>query len=97
MARARVGAKSRSWSFMDATSKNVAGRCGGINPYTLMARLGPARIGGSGPLKDKRVAQPTCSESRARSQDRFGDQARSWSVRIGILIRPPMAIVIGWD
>ena len=26
--------------------------CGGINPYTLMARLGPARIRGSGPLKD---------------------------------------------
>ena len=26
--------------------------CGGINPYTLMAKLGPARIGGSGPPKD---------------------------------------------
>ena len=26
--------------------------CGGINPDTLMAKLGPARIGGSGPPKD---------------------------------------------
>ena len=26
--------------------------CGGINPYTLMARLGPARTTGSGPLED---------------------------------------------
>ena len=26
--------------------------CGGINPYTLTARLGPARIRGSGPLED---------------------------------------------
>ena len=29
-----------------------SGNCGGINPYTLMAKLGPARIGGSGPPKD---------------------------------------------
>ena len=26
--------------------------CGGINPYTLTARLGPARIRGYGPLED---------------------------------------------
>ena len=26
--------------------------CGGINPYTLMARLGPARTRRSGPLED---------------------------------------------
>ena len=26
--------------------------CGGINPYTLTARLGLARIRGSGPLED---------------------------------------------
>ena len=26
--------------------------CGGINPYTLMAKLGPARIDGFGPPKD---------------------------------------------
>ena len=27
-------------------------RCGGINPYTLMARLGPARTRRSGPTGD---------------------------------------------
>ena len=26
--------------------------CGGINPYTLMAGLGPAQTRGSGPLED---------------------------------------------
>ena len=26
--------------------------CGGINPYTLTTRPGPARIRGSGPLED---------------------------------------------
>ena len=26
--------------------------CGGINPYTLTARLGPAQIRGSSPLED---------------------------------------------
>ena len=33
--------------------------CGGINPYTLTARLGLTRIRGSGPLKDDtRPGQP---------------------------------------
>ena len=27
-------------------------KCGGINPYTLTARLGPAQSRGSGPLED---------------------------------------------
>ena len=33
--------------------------CGGINPYTLTAKLGPARIDGSGPPERRRAAQPT--------------------------------------
>ena len=28
------------------------GFCGGINPYTLMARVGPTQTRGSGPLED---------------------------------------------
>ena len=32
--------------------KNRKTLCGGINPYTLTAKLGPARIDGSGPPKD---------------------------------------------
>ena len=32
---------------------------GGINPYTLMAKLGLARIDGSGPPERRRVAQLT--------------------------------------
>ena len=32
--------------------QKAIGCCGGINPYTLTARLGPARIRGSGPLED---------------------------------------------
>jgi len=41
--------------------------CGGINPYTLTAKLGPARIDGSGPSERRRAAQPTWLESCARS------------------------------
>ena len=47
--------------------------CGGINPYTLTAKLRPAWIDGSGPSERRRAAQPTYSESRAMNQDRFGD------------------------
>ena len=34
--------------------------CGGINPYTLTAKLGLAWIDGSGPSERRRAAQPTC-------------------------------------
>ena len=44
--------------------------CGGINPYTLMARLGPARIRGSGPLKDNaRLSQPVRSPAQGVKTD----------------------------
>ena len=32
--------------------QTCASLCGGINPYTLMAKLGSARIDGFGPPKD---------------------------------------------
>ena len=35
-----------------AAYADALGRCGGINPYTLTARLGPAQTRGSGPLED---------------------------------------------
>ena len=44
--------------------------CGGINPYTLMAKLGPARIGGSGPPKDDaRPGQPDQSPAQGVKAD----------------------------
>ena len=44
--------------------------CGGINPYTLMARLGPARISGSGPPKDDaRLGQPDWSPAQGVKVD----------------------------
>jgi hypothetical protein len=67
--------------------------CGGINPYTPMARLGLARISGLDPWQGWRAARSICLASRARKENKLGDQARSWSVRIGILIRSAMSIV----
>ena len=37
---------------VDAAEVDVCGACGGINPYTLTAKLGLARIDGFGPPKD---------------------------------------------
>ena len=43
---------------------------GGINPYTLTARLGPARIRGSGPLEDDaRPGQPVRSPAQGVKAD----------------------------
>ena len=45
-------------------------QCGGINPYTLMAKLGLARIGGSGPPKDDvRPSQPDRSPAQGVKAD----------------------------
>ena len=86
--------RSRGGCATATTGGRLAvGNCGGINTYTLTAKLGPARIDGSGPSERRRAAQPTWLESRARSQGGFGDQAGSWSVKIGIIVRPHMAIV----
>ena len=44
--------------------------CGGINPYTLMARLGPAQIRASGPPKDDvRPGQPVRSPAQGVKTD----------------------------
>ena len=44
--------------------------CGGINPYTPTAKLGPARIGGSGPPKDDaRPGQPVRSPAQGVKVD----------------------------
>ena len=44
--------------------------CGGINPYTLTAKLGPAWIGGFGPPKDDmRPGQPDRSPTQGVKAD----------------------------
>ena len=44
--------------------------CGGINPYTLTAELGPARIRGSGPLEDDAwLGQPVQSPAQGFKVD----------------------------
>ena len=44
--------------------------CGGINPYTLTAKLGPAQISGFGPPKDNaRPGQPVRSPAQGVKTD----------------------------
>ena len=67
--------------------------CGGINPYTLTARIGPARTRGSGPLEDDaRPDQFAWSPAQGIKVDL---EIKQDPGRIEILIRPPMAIVTG--
>jgi hypothetical protein len=49
------------------------------------------------PIRRRRVSQSICSVSHARKKSKLGDQARSWSIRIGILIRLAMTIVTEQD
>ena len=46
ISRRRLNGVSQHNTWSSGTS------CGGINPYTLTARLGPARTRGSDPLED---------------------------------------------
>ena len=67
---------------------------GVLTPIPL--RLGLGWNESVGPVHQKTTRGPANLFGVPRKgQDRFGDQARSWSVRIGILIRPHMAIVTG--
>ena len=44
--------------------------CGGINPYTLMAKIGPARTRGFGPPKDDAwTGQPVRSPAQGVKTD----------------------------
>ena len=44
--------------------------CGGINPYTLTAKIGPAQISGSGPPKDNAwPGQPVWSPAQGVKTD----------------------------
>jgi len=62
--------------------------CGGINPYTLTARLGP------GDLAHYEIARSLMQlRGVSRKETRRGDQAGFYLVRIGIDIASSMAIV----
>jgi hypothetical protein len=69
---------------------------GVLTPIPLQLGLGWPRLVGLAHQKTTR-AQSVFSASHARKESKLGDQARSWSVRIGILIRPAMTIVTRQD
>ena len=53
--------------------------CGGINPYTLTAKIGLARISGSGPPKDDaRPGQPVRSPAQGVKIDLVIKQDLGW-------------------
>jgi predicted transcriptional regulator of viral defense system len=69
--------------------------CGGINPYTLTARHGQAQTRRSGLLHDDARSRSSRWSLAQGIKPDLENQARSWSVRLGILIRLHMTIVTG--
>jgi hypothetical protein len=67
-----------------------------LTPIPLWLDLGWPRP--EGPAHQKMTRGPIdLLGSHIRKESKLGDQARSWSVRIGILIRLAMTIVTGQD
>ena len=54
----------------DSSKNSEKGECGGINPYTLTAGLGPAQTRGSSPLEDDaRPGQPVWNPAQGIKAD----------------------------
>jgi len=79
---------SSCWSLIKDMLRSLSPFYAGINPYTLTARLEP------GDLAHYEITRGLIHIPEvSRKETRHGDQAGSWSVRIGIDIVLSMAIV----